>query len=179
MFYLILHFQSIITQSLTHCARLVCSSALCLSPCKYNTHTGLWDIQDPTHPECGYHSNSWWLWVSSFLEFPVLTYNLVTNSSWTDSSAQTTQWASLSELIFATNLCESYYPHLNFQTKTLKHSGLPNLKSSWLTEAEFVSKPSQQCLESIFVPGRLTPELVLLPVGLCHFNYKWRKNSLV
>ena len=130
MFYLILHFQSIITQSLTHCARLVCSSALCLSPCKYNTHTGLWDIQDPTHPECGYHSNSWWLWVSSFLEFPVCTTNLVTNSLLTGTSAQITLGVSLSLLIFATALWESYYPHLNIQTKTLKHSGLPNLKKS-------------------------------------------------
>ena len=30
---------------------------------------------------------------------------------------------SLSLLMFATTLCESYYPHLNFQTKTLKCSG--------------------------------------------------------
>ena len=130
-FYLISHFQSIAAWSVTHCALLVCSSALCPSPCKCNTHTGLWDVQDPTILRVDVTAIADG-WVSRFLKFPVHTSNRVTNSSWTGTSAQTILGVSLSHLIFATALWESYYPHFNFQTKTLKHNGLPNLKSPWL-----------------------------------------------
>ena len=90
-FYLILYFQRIAAKSLIHCTSLVLISTMCTSPCKCKIRA----VQDPTHPECGCHSNSWWLWVSSFLEFPVFTSNLVIISLWTGTGAQTTLWDSL------------------------------------------------------------------------------------
>ena len=137
-------------------------------------HAGLWPVQDPSHPKCGCHSNRRWLWVSSFLKIPVLTSNLVTNRLWTNISSQATLWVSPPYLILAITLWEPYYSHLNV-TKKLRHCGVLNLKNPRIS-AELESKASQCPEEPVFV---LTPELVPLPMCLCHFNYTWRRNSLV
>ena len=129
-----------------HCAQLVCSSTTSPSTPtrKTNTHTGPQGVQDPTRPECGCHSNTDGHEFLA-LEFLVLTSNRLTNRSWTDTSAQSSLWVSLSQLIFAAAFWESHYPHLNFQTKTLKHSGLPILKSPHLPE-------SRTCIQTQSVP---------------------------
>ena len=92
-----------------------------------------------------------WLWVSSFLEFPALTSNWVTNRSWTGTSAQSSLWVSLSQLIFAAALCESYYPHLNFQGPW-RAVGFPTLRAHTHRVAELESIANQCPEEPVFVP---------------------------
>ena len=116
-----------------HGAQLVCSSAPCpsLSLQVQQSHWSL-GCSGSHHPKCGCHSHSWWLRVSSFLKFPVRTSNLVINSPQTGTSAQTTLGVSLSYLILAITLWETYYSPLNV-TKKLRHSGVPNLKTQWIS----------------------------------------------
>ena len=122
----------------------MCSSATCPSPC--NTHTGLWVVQDPTHPKCGCRGNSRWLHVSNFLQIPVLISNLVTHhGSWTSTNPQTTLLVSLSYLILATALwlspSKSTIPISTF-SQTLKHSGFPNLTHTYQVADSYLNPVS-------------------------------------
>ena len=87
-------------------------------------------VQDPTHPERGCHSNTEGF---EFLDFLNFLYLFLTG-------LQTGQGLALVHRPHCEHHCHNQslqqpsenlegYPHLTFQTKTLKHSGLPNLKS--------------------------------------------------
>ena len=113
-----------------HCARLVCSSATGPSPTAQVQHSHWSPGNSGSHPSWGWMSQQYrGFWVSRLLEFPVLISNRVTNRSGTDTSAQTTLCHCHNQSLQQPSENQEGYPHLTFPTKTLKHSGFPNLNS--------------------------------------------------
>ena len=146
------------------------------------SHGPFTPIVQPSHwsPGCSGSHSSWgwmsqqyrWMWVSSFLEFPVLLTGLQTGHELalvhsphcitvTVNLGSSPLWIILSPAQLS---------------KTLNPSGLPNLRSPHLSG-------SRTWIQTQSVPrgASICPwlQFVLLPVCLCHFNYMWRRNSLV
>ena len=159
-----------------HCARLVCSSATGPSPTAQVQHSHWSPGNSGSHPSWGWMSQQYrGFWISRLLEFPVLISNRVPNRSGTDISAQTTLFHCHNQSLQQPSENQEGYPHLTFQ-RPWSTVGFPTLRFHTYQGAELESKPVS-AQRSQYLP--LTPELVLLPMCLCHFNYMWRKNSLV
>ena len=156
-----------------HCAGLVCSSAMGPSPQLCNPHTGPQGVQDPTHPEGGCHSNTDGCEFLAFLNF---LYLLLTGLQTGHELAlvHSPHCITVTVNLGSSPLWIILSPAQ--LSKTLNHSGLPNLKSPHLSG-------SRTWIQTQSVPrgASICPwlQFVLLPVCLCHFNYMWRRNSLV
>ena len=105
-----------------------------------------------SHPSWGWMSQQYkGLWVSSFLEFPVLISKWVTNRLWTGTSAQTTLFHCHNQSLQQPSENHTI-PTSTFRQRHWSTVGFPTLRAHTHQVAELESKPSQCPEEPVFAP---------------------------